>query len=39
MKKLALLFGFVFLIFLSKAYAFEVKLEPENVFCLSGKCD
>ncbi len=39
MKRLTLLFGFAFLILLTKTYAFEVKLNPENVFCIENKCD
>ncbi|MCS7106094.1 MAG: hypothetical protein NZ942_02145 [Candidatus Aenigmarchaeota archaeon] len=39
MKKL-LPFSFLFfLIFLTEAYAFEVKLKPENVFCTANECD
>lgn len=39
MKKLLVFCLFALLIFLNKAHAFEVKLEPENVFCIDNKCD
>ncbi|MFH8132217.1 MAG: carboxypeptidase-like regulatory domain-containing protein [Candidatus Aenigmatarchaeota archaeon] len=39
MKKLFFLSAFVFFFILSKAYAFEVRLSPENVFCLADECE
>ncbi|MEM5794206.1 MAG: hypothetical protein QXS48_01855 [Candidatus Aenigmatarchaeota archaeon] len=39
MKKLFLISALAFFFILSKAYAFEVKLNPENVFCLYNECE
>ncbi|MGC8812222.1 MAG: hypothetical protein ACP5O8_01385 [Candidatus Aenigmatarchaeota archaeon] len=40
MRKLVfILFFFAFFILLKEVYAFEVMLEPKNVFCIANQCD